>query len=47
MLALLAEFLVWAIVGAIEYFLTNPTRRAEKKLRRLIERNRKLEDAKG
>ncbi|BAL11959.1 hypothetical protein [Bradyrhizobium japonicum] len=46
MLGFLAEFLVWVIVWSIEHFFTNPTRLAEKKLRRLVERNRRFEDSK-
>jgi hypothetical protein len=44
----LAEFLFWVIVWSIEHFFTkvSPGRVAKKKLQRLIERSRKLEDAK-
>lgn len=53
MLAFLAEFLVWVIQcsiwWAIEHFFGkgSPEKVAKKKLQRLIERSRKLEDAKG
>jgi len=46
MLGFLAEFLVWLIVGSIENFSTSPGRVANKKLQRLIERSRKLKEAK-